>query len=89
LPSTATVGLSGKDGARIVHIKATYPSIRNGRGIIEEHNFIPEAKVSLRGEYSRAVSLPDETPVPFEVNNGRVEFLAKDILGYKSFLLEK
>ena len=89
LPSTAIVGLSGRDTDRIAHIKVTYPSIRNGRGIVEEHNYLPEATVSVRGEFTRVSLIPSDTPIDFTVEGGRTVFKAKEILGYGAYLLTK
>lgn len=88
LPSTATVGLSEGNGSRIVHIKATYPSIRNSRGIVEDHAYIPKAKISVKGEFSRVSLLPADTEIPFEYKDGKTTFTAQNILGYAAYMLK-
>lgn len=88
LPSTAIVGVTANDENTIVHLKATYPAIRNGRGIVEDHAFIPSATLSVRGEYSRVSLLPSDTEIPFEHKNGRTVFEAKNVTGYAAYMLK-
>jgi len=89
LPSTAIVGLSGNTDSRIVHIKATYPSIRNGRGIVEDHAVIPRAKISLRGRWSRVKRLPELSEIPVSYEGERTVFEALDTVGYASYLVSE
>ncbi len=89
LPSTAIVSLTKTDKHTVLHLKATYPSIRNGRGIIEEHNFIKRATITVKGEYKKIFSITDNKEIPATVNNGKTTFIAEDILGYNAYLLSK
>ena len=86
LPSTSIVSITQSPTAKVLHVKVTAPTIRNGRGIIEEHTFVPSARISVRGEY-KAYVLPDKTPIDVTQNNGRTVIQTKDILGYRAFLL--
>jgi hypothetical protein len=88
LPSTAVVSVTKNEKHSILHVKVTYPSIRNGRGIVEEHNFLDRATVSLRGEY-RVTAIPSEKPVPVTYEGGRTVVTLENIKGYGAFLLEE
>ena len=87
LPQTTTTSVTKNPEHTVFHIKTTYPEIRMGRGIIEEHNYMKSAKVSLLGEH-KVYSLPDLSEIKAKTENGRTTFETGDILGYKAFLLK-
>ena len=87
LPQTTTVAMTRNEEHTVFHVKTTYPEIRMGRGIIEEHNYVKSTEVSLLGEH-KIYALPDMTEINTTVNNGRTVFETGDILGYKAFLLK-
>ena len=86
LPSWSTIAVTENSLNRIVHIKATFPEHKNGRGIIEEHCFIKGGTISIDGEYKVYV-LPSMQKITAEVKNGRTVFETGEILGYKAFSL--
>lgn len=88
LPSFATVSLTEKDDFKVFHVKAVHPEMRNGRGVIEDFDYVKNGGASLKGEYS-VCTLPDKTPVPATVKDGRTVFETGEICGYKAFLLTK
>ena len=88
MPKTATVSLTKNDAHTVLHIKSTYPEHKGTRGIIEEHNYMKSATVSLLGEYGEIYSLPDLTKLNSKIDNNRTYFETGDILGYKAFLLK-
>ncbi len=87
MPKTATVALTRTETHKVFHVKATYPEHKMTRGIIEEHNYMKSAPVSLAGEY-RVYALPEMTEVESRIQGGRTEFETGDILGYRAFLLK-
>ena len=87
-PCYATVSVTENALNRIVHVKATYPEIKMGRGIIEEHTYMQSATVSVDGEY-KVFLLPSMQEVESVVENGRTFFQTGDFLGYRAFALKK
>ena len=72
----------------VLHVKATHPEIRAGKGVIEEHHLMPSATVSVQGEYEVLV-LPALTPVQSRIESGRTVLETGDVLGYRAFLLKE
>ena len=70
----------------MLHIKATYPQIKSGRGNIEEHNFIKSSKVTLNGKF-KVYALPENKLIKSVYKNGKTVFNTGEILGYKAFLI--
>ena len=87
LPQTVTTAMTQNSEHTVFHVKTTYPEIRMNRGIIEEHNYMKSASVSLVGEH-KIYSLPDMTEINTTVEGGRTVFETGDILGYKAFLIK-
>lgn len=87
LPSTAIISLTGHENHKVLHLKTTYPAIKNGRGIIEEHTYLPKADFSVKGEY-KVYALPSCVEIPATHQDGRTIFTATDILGYSAFMLK-
>lgn len=87
LPSTATVSITETDEHKIFHLKLTHPSIRNGRGIVEDHAYLRHATASVRGEY-KVYALPECREIAAEIRDGRTHFALDDITGYAAFLLK-
>ena len=87
LPQTTTTAITRNAKHTVFHIKTTYPEIRMNRGIIEEHNYMKSASISLLGEH-KVYALPDMTEISTTVDNGRTVFETGDILGYKAFLIK-
>ena len=88
MPSYATVAVTENELNRIVHVKATYPEMKMGRGIVEDHTYMPSATVSVEGEYDVFV-LPTMERINGVKSNGRTSFETGEILGYKAFALKK
>ncbi len=86
--AATVISVTENDRHRILHVKATRPEIRNGRGIIEEHTRIFGGEISLAGEY-KVTAIPEEKPVTAKVENGRTEISTGEICGYRAYLLEK
>ena len=87
LPSTSRVTLAEGKDFDMLHVKVTYPEIRNTRGIIEEHTCVPA--VAVVGEYKKVRTLPDMKKVKSKRVNGRTFITLPEICAYQPFLLEK
>ena len=87
MASYARVSLT-KGAHTVLHVKATHPEIRAGKGVIEEHHLMPSATVSVAGAYE-VKTLPELAPVECRVENGRTVFETGNVLGYRAFLLEE
>ena len=72
----------------IVHVKSTFAEVRLGRGIIEDHVYMKNSTVSIKGEFI-VRTLPDLSVVESSVVDGRTVFETGNIEGYKAFSLEK
>ncbi len=86
-PAFARVSLTKGDHT-VLHVKATHPEIRVGKGVVEEHHLMPSATVSVAGEF-RVLRLPECLPVESRTENGRTVFETGDVLGYRAFLLQE
>ena len=86
MPRYAGVALTQNDKHLVLHVKSTYPEIKMGRGIIEDHVYMRSSTVSVKGEYSVS-ALPTLEKIEARIENGRTVFETGDILGYKAFLL--
>ncbi|MBE6883067.1 MAG: hypothetical protein E7487_00525 [Ruminococcaceae bacterium] len=86
MPQSAVVSLTQNPTALVLHVKSTYPEIKMGRGIIEDHTYMKSATVSVSGCY-QVKSLPDLKEVACRTEDGRTVFETGNILGYKAFLL--
>lgn len=89
MPVTATVALTENAEHTVLHVKATYPEHKAGRGIIEEHILMKSVRVSVLGGYKNVYVLPEKTRIDSKTENGRTVFKTGDVLGYRAFLLEK
>ena len=85
MPAYARAALC-KGQYTVLHVKATHPEIRAGRGVIEEHHLMPSAEVSVRGAY-KVLALPDLSPVTARVESGRTVLETGEVFGYRAFLL--
>ena len=73
----------------LLHIKTTYPEKRGDRGIIEEHNILPQgAKISILGKYEAVYKLPEMIKVQSNILANRTEIVLPQIEGYAVFMLE-
>lgn len=86
-PAFARVSLT-KGDYTVLHVKATHPEIRMGKGVVEEHHLMPSATVSVAGEL-QVLCLPECLPVESRTENGRTVFETGDVLGYRAFLLQE
>ncbi len=87
LPSTACISVLENSLNKIVHVKTTYPELRGiGRGIIEEHNLVKDATITIKGEY-KVYTLPEMKKVKAKVKGGKTVFNTGEILGHKAFSL--
>ena len=86
LPVTSELAVTASDKHTVLHIKATYPQIKSGRGNIEEHNYIKSSKVSLKGKF-KVYALPENKLIKSVYKNGKTVFNTGEILGYKAFLI--
>ena len=84
---TATVSITDTAEHKIFHLKLTYPSIRNGRGIVEDHAYLRHATASVRGEY-KVYALPECREILSEVKDGRTHFALDDVTGYAAYMLK-
>ena len=87
LPQSTTVSLTANEAHRVLHIKTTYPEIKMGRGIIEDHIYVKSTPISVAGEY-RIFALPENKEIASRAENGRTYFETGDILGYRAFELK-
>ena len=88
MPVTARIAVTENDINKIVHVKATFPEGRLGRGIIEDHVYMKSAKVSLKGEYKVRI-LPTLQEVQSVVKDGVTTFETGNFEGYRAFSLIK
>ena len=88
MPVTARIAVTENDINTIVHVKATFPEVRLGRGIIEGHVYMRSVKVSIKGEYKVRV-LPTLQEVQSVVKDGETTFETGDFEGYRAFSLIK
>ncbi len=90
LPSTSRVTVAEGADFDMMHVKVTYPEIRNTRGIIEEHTYVPAGKtVTLIGEYKAVKTLPDMKKVKSKKKDGKTIITLPEIYGYQPFILVK
>ena len=87
MPKTATAAITDNGKYTVLHVKTTYPEIKMGRGLIEEHVYGRSVPVSLKGEY-KVYKLPEMTEIDSRTENGRTLFETGEIIGYKAFGLE-
>ena len=87
LPQSTTVSLTANEAHRVLHIKTTYPEIKMGRGVIEDHIYVKSTPISVAGEY-RVLALPERLEIASRTENGRTYFETGDILGYRAFELK-
>ena len=85
-PAFARVALT-KGAYTVLHVKATHPEMRTGKGVIEEHHLMPSCTVSVQGVY-KVLALPARTFVESRMENGRTVFETGEVYGYRAFLLE-
>jgi len=89
LPVTSRATLTKGTDYTLLHVKVTYPEIRGKLGVIEEHNVLPAGRtVGVKGAFSSASLLPDETPLPFAVKEGYTYVTLPEITGYAMILLK-
>jgi hypothetical protein len=89
LPATSRVTLTGKEEYKLLHVKVTYPEIRGKFGIVESHNELKGGKtISVRGEYSEVLRLPDKMKLDSKTENGYTDITLPDIIGYDMFLIK-
>ena len=89
MPSTSRITLTGNDEYKLLHIKVTYPEVKGGRGIIEEHNELIGGKVvAIKGEYSSVARLPDKAEIASQIKDGYTYLTLPEIVGYGMFLLK-
>lgn len=90
LPSTARVTLAESDDFSILHVKTTFPEIREARGVVEEHVCVPQgSRVTVLGEFKSAKTIPDLKEVSITCKNGKTEIILPEICGYLPIMLEK
>ncbi len=87
LPSYSIVSLTKSGKNTVLHLKLTHPTIRNGRGIIEEHSYLKDAKLWVKGA-CKVYELPSLKEIPSVTEDNGTTFTATHILGYKAFLLK-
>ena len=87
MKQSALASVTENEKYRVLHVKATHPDIRYGKGVVEEHDYMRSSTVSVAGEYEVYV-LPERTRIESRVNNGRTFFETEEIEGYKAFLLK-
>ena len=88
MPATARIAVTENEKNVIVHVKSTFAEVRLGRGIIEDHVYMKNSTVSIKGEYV-VRSLPDLSVVESTVIDGRTVFETGNVEGYKAFSLVK
>ena len=89
MPSTSRITLTGNGDYKLLHVKVTYPEIRGGMGIVEEHTELIAGKtVAIKGEYREVCSLPDMLSVKSEIKDGYTIITLPQIIGYNMFLLK-
>ena len=90
LPSTARATLTGTDEYTLLHVKVTYPEVRGEVCAIEEHNVLPAGRrIRVKGNYRKAMLLPQQQEIPFTSTDGYAELELPQITGYQMFCLQK
>lgn len=89
LPITARATLTRGEDYTLLHVKVTYPELRGGMGVVEEHNVLPAGRtVAVKGEYSSVSLLPDGQSLPFTVEEGYTRVILPEITGYAMICLK-
>ena len=88
MPATARIAVTENENNVIVHVKSTFAEVRLGRGIIEDHVYMKNSTVSIKGEYV-VRTLPDLSVVESTIIAGRTVFETGNVEGYKAFSLVK
>ncbi len=90
LPATVRVTLTENEKNTLVHIRSSYPEWKNGKGVIEAHNFIPAGRrVLVRGEYASAKDVDTGEYLPCRFENSYTQITLPNIEGYKMLSLIK
>lgn len=90
LPVTARVTLTEKDEYRLLHIRTDYPEIKNGKGVIEEHNLLKRGRqVCVEGEYGEIFDVKTGKKIKSRYKNGYTVIKLPEIQGYLMLCLPK
>ncbi len=73
----------------MIHVKVTYPEMRNKYNVIEEHANLHGGVVSIRGESPKAVYVaPTKQPLAYEVVDGYIRIPLPEVVGYTMVVVE-
>ncbi len=90
LPASARVTLTENERNTLVHIRSTYPEWKNGKGVIEEHGFIPAGRrVFVKGKYTSVKDVDTGKSLPFRCEDCYTQIRLPSIEGYKMLSLTK
>ncbi len=88
LPSTVRTTLMKKDDGVVLQVKSTYPELRGGSNVVEEHTVLSGGReVKVLGEYKSCIALPEKEELPSKIEDGYTTITLPEICGYKAFYL--
>ena len=86
--ASTNVSVTKNDKYTFVNIKATHAEIRNGKGVVEDHDTILGGEISLKGNFN-VFAIPQDKEIKCSYNNGRTQFSTGVITGFQAYRLEK
>ncbi len=81
------ITMTANSDRKIIHVKATVPELRNGKGVTENHTLIKGGKITVKGEY-KVFAIPENKVIKSVFENGNTIFETGEILGYSAFMLK-
>lgn len=81
------ITMTANEDRKIIHVKATVPELRNGKGVTENHTLIKGGTISVKGEY-KVYAIPKSVEIKAEIKDGITTFTTGEVLGYSAFMLK-
>ena len=81
------ITMTANESKKIIHVKATVPELRNGKGVTEDHTIIKGGDISVKGEY-KVYAIPENKEIKAKIENGVTTFTTGEIIGYSAFMLK-
>jgi hypothetical protein len=81
------ITITANTDRKIIHVKATVPELRNGKGVTENHNISKGGTISVKGKY-KVYAIPENKEIKATFDNGNTVFETGEIIGYSAFMLK-
>ena len=81
------ITMTADESKKIIHVKATRPELRNGKGVTENHNISKGGTISVKGNY-KVYLIPENKEIKATFDNGNTVFETGEIIGYSAFMLK-